>query len=186
MKLLKVHVHNYRHLKDVSLTFEPDLYPQVFAIGSENGGGKSTLLQLVFTLLHCAPHPNLHKFVTNAIQHMKSSLENLEEKIHQIIDIELMDKNEVILISYLLYPAGLPYQENIENPSIGDAINSISLAKSLKNKISSLNSDKSENLQRLSTKYAVPKASPFYSRSDKKNRINVRSRTKNPSNVEKY
>jgi predicted ATPase len=155
MKLLKVHVHNYRHLKDVSLTFEPDLYPQVFAIGSENGGGKSTLLQLVFTLLHCAPHPNLHKFVTNAIQHMKSSLENLEEKIHQIIDIELMDKNEVILISYLLYPAGLPYQENIENPSIGDAINSISLAKSLKNKINSLNLDKNENLQRLDKQYAL-------------------------------
>lgn len=159
MKLLKVHVHNYRHLKDVSLTFEPDLYPQVFAIGSENGGGKSTLLQLVFTLLHCTPHPNLHKFVTNAIQHMKSSLENLEEKIHQIIDIELMDKNEIILISYLLYPAGSQDEENIENLSIGGAVDLIALAKSLKNKINSLNLDKNENLRQLNAKYAVLKSS---------------------------
>lgn len=155
MKLLKVHVHNYRHLKDVSLTFEPDLYPQVFAIGSENGGGKSTLLQLVFTLLHCAPHPNLHEFVTNAIQHMKSSLENWEEKIYQIIDIELMDKNEIISISYVLYPAGSQDKGNIENLSIYDAIDLISLAKSLKNKINSLNLIKDENLRRLDVKYAV-------------------------------
>jgi predicted ATPase/glutaredoxin len=155
MKLLKVHVHNYRHLKDVSLTFEPDLYPQVFAIGSENGGGKSTLLQLIFTLLHCAPHPNLHKFVTNAIQHMKSSLENLEEKIHQIIDIELMDKNEIILISYLLYPSGSQDKENTEKLSIYSAIDLISLAKSLKNKISSLNLNKNENLRYLDMEYAL-------------------------------
>jgi energy-coupling factor transporter ATP-binding protein EcfA2 len=160
MKLLKVHVHNYRHLKDVSLTFEPDLYPQVFAIGSENGGGKSTLLQLVFTLLHCAPHSNLHKFVINAIQHMKSSLENLEDKIHQIIDIELMDKNEIILISYLLYPAGSQDEENIENLSIGGAVDLIALAKSLKNKINSLNLDKNENLRQLNlAKYAVLRSS---------------------------
>jgi len=155
MKLLKVHVHNYRHLKDVSLTFEPDLYPQVFAIGSENGGGKSTLLQLVFTLLHCAPHSNLHKFVINAIQHMKSSLENLEDKIHQILDIKLMDKNEIISISYLLYPAGSQYEENIENMSISGAIDLISLAKSLKAKIDSLNLDKEEHLQFLDPNFVV-------------------------------
>jgi len=159
MKLLKVHVHNYRHLKDVSLTFEPDLSPQVFAIGSENGGGKSTLLQLIFTLLHCAPHTNLHKFVTNAIQHMKSSLENWEEKIHQIIDIELMDKNEIILISYLLYPLGSQDKENIENLSICDAIDVVFLAKSLKNKINSLNLDKNENLRRLDIKYTTANSS---------------------------
>ena len=160
MKLLKVHVHNYRHLKDVSLTFEPDLYPQVFAIGSENGGGKSTLLQLVFTLLHCAPHSNLHKFVINAIQHMKSSLENLEDKIHQILDIELMDKNEIISISYLLYPAGSQDEENIENLSIDGAVDLIALAKSLKNKINSLNLYKNENLKRLGMDYPLPKSSP--------------------------
>ncbi|MEA5480194.1 AAA family ATPase [Pseudanabaena galeata UHCC 0370] len=139
MKLLKVHVHNYRHLKDVSLTFEPDLYPQVFAIGSENGGGKSTLLQLIFTLLHCAPHPNLHKFVTNAIQHMKGSLEGWEKKIHQVIDVNLIDKDgKNISISYSLYPESLQVPDSIENLSISDAISLIFQAKSLEDEMVSL------------------------------------------------
>ncbi len=116
MKLLKVHVHNYRHLKDVSLTFEPDLYPQVFAIGSENGGGKSTLLQLIFTFLHCTPHPELHKFAINAIQHMNGSFEEWDEKIHQIIDIDLLDKdNNKISISYFLYPINSSAPEKLGN-----------------------------------------------------------------------
>lgn len=145
MKLLKVHVHNYRHLKDVSLTFEPDLYPQVFAIGSENGGGKSTLLQLIFTLLRCAPHPNLHGFATNAIQHMKSSLENWEKKIHQIIDINLMDKDgKNISISYLLYPEILQVANSIENLSTSDAISLIFQAKSLEDEMIYLNLGKEQ------------------------------------------
>jgi predicted ATP-dependent endonuclease of OLD family len=139
MKLLKVHVHNYRHLKDVSLTFEPDLYPQVFAIGSENGGGKSTLLQLVFTLLHCAPDPELYEFAVNAIQHMKGSLEDWEPKIHPVIDIELLDKDgKNISISYLLYPVGLHEPENIEEFSIFDAIYLLFQADLLKGEIRSL------------------------------------------------
>jgi predicted ATPase len=139
MKLLKVHVHNYRHLKDVSLTFEPDLYPQVFAIGSENGGGKSTLLQLIFTFLHCTPHSKLHKFAINAIQHMKSTLEYWEEKIHQIIDIDLLDKDgKTISISYLLYPVSSQEPENPENLSIYDAIHLLFKAELLKKQIISL------------------------------------------------
>jgi len=139
MKLLKVHVHNYRHLKDVSLTFEPDLYPQVFAIGSENGGGKSTLLQLIFTFLHCTPHSKLHKFAINAIQHMKSALEYWEEKIHQIIDIDLLDKEgKNISISYLLYPVSSHEPEDLENLSIYDAMHLLFKAELLRKQISSL------------------------------------------------
>lgn len=52
MKLLRVQVPNFRGLKNVDISFEPDLNPQVFPLGSLNGGGKSTLLQLIFILLH--------------------------------------------------------------------------------------------------------------------------------------
>lgn len=54
MKLLKVLVPNFRNLKNVELTFEPSLKPAVFPICSENGGQKSTLLQLIFVLLTCS------------------------------------------------------------------------------------------------------------------------------------
>ena len=53
MRLLRVQVPEFRALKDVDISFEPDFTPQVFPLGSLNGGGKSTLLQLIFVLLHC-------------------------------------------------------------------------------------------------------------------------------------
>jgi ABC-type Mn2+/Zn2+ transport system ATPase subunit len=53
MHLKRIRVPNFRVLKDVDISFEPDLVPQIFPLGSINGGGKSTLLQLIFTLLHC-------------------------------------------------------------------------------------------------------------------------------------
>jgi AAA domain, putative AbiEii toxin, Type IV TA system len=53
MHLKRIRVPNFKVLKDVDISFEPDIVPQIFPLGSVNGGGKSTLLQLVFTLLHC-------------------------------------------------------------------------------------------------------------------------------------
>jgi len=52
MRLLRVQVPEFRALKDVDISFEPEFTPQVFPLGSLNGGGKSTLLQLMFVLLH--------------------------------------------------------------------------------------------------------------------------------------
>lgn len=52
MRLLRVQVPEFRALKDVDISFEPDFTPQVFPLGSLNGGGKSTLLQLIFILLN--------------------------------------------------------------------------------------------------------------------------------------
>jgi predicted ATP-dependent endonuclease of OLD family len=54
MHLKRIRVPNFRVLKDIDISFEPDLVPQIFPLGSINGGGKSTLLQLIFTLLHCS------------------------------------------------------------------------------------------------------------------------------------
>lgn len=53
MRLKRVRVPDFRVLKDIDISFETDLVPQIFPLGSINGGGKSTLLQLIFTLLHC-------------------------------------------------------------------------------------------------------------------------------------
>lgn len=53
MHLKRIRVPNFRVLKDIDISFESDLVPRIFPLGSINGGGKSTLLQLIFTLLHC-------------------------------------------------------------------------------------------------------------------------------------
>ncbi|MDJ0842693.1 AAA family ATPase [Crocosphaera sp.] len=65
MKLLKISVPNFRNLQNVELTFEPSLKPAVFPIGSENGGGKSTLLQLIFVLLTCSLDDNKNIYLSN-------------------------------------------------------------------------------------------------------------------------
>ncbi|MCK4493082.1 MAG: AAA family ATPase [Methylococcales bacterium] len=67
MKLLRVQVPNFRVLKNVDISFEPDFTPQVFPLGSLNGGGKSTLLQLIFVLLHCSAHKERHQFIANML-----------------------------------------------------------------------------------------------------------------------
>jgi predicted ATPase len=67
MKLLRVQVPNFRALKDVDISFEPDFVPNIFPIGSQNGGGKSTLLQLLFVLLHCSTDSKKKDFVRNIL-----------------------------------------------------------------------------------------------------------------------
>jgi predicted ATP-binding protein involved in virulence len=67
MRLLRVQVPNFRALKDVDISFEPDFVPNIFPIGSQNGGGKSTLFQLIFILLHCASNHDRHGYIKNLL-----------------------------------------------------------------------------------------------------------------------
>jgi hypothetical protein len=68
MFLKRIQVPDFRVLKNVDITFDPQLEPRVFPLGSQNGGGKSTLLQLIFVLLHCAIDPEKFHLVENLLQ----------------------------------------------------------------------------------------------------------------------
>jgi predicted ATPase len=85
MHLLRVQVPDFRGLKDIDITFEKDFDPKIFPLGSQNGGGKSTLLQLIFVLLHCSVDEKKKPFLENLLQGFKILGE--EEKILAIIDI---------------------------------------------------------------------------------------------------
>jgi len=67
MHLLRVQVPDFRVLKEVDITFEQAFNPNVFPLGSLNGGGKSTFLQLIFVLLHCSAHSERHQFIANML-----------------------------------------------------------------------------------------------------------------------
>ena len=67
MKLLQVQVPDFRVLKDVDIKFDRKFVPNIFPLGSLNGGGKSTLLQLVFVLLHCCTNPERHHYIGNLL-----------------------------------------------------------------------------------------------------------------------
>jgi len=54
MFLKRIQIEKFRVLENVYFEFKQRFTPTIFPLGSLNGGGKSTLLQLVFTLLHCS------------------------------------------------------------------------------------------------------------------------------------
>lgn len=67
MHIQRIQVPNFRVLQNVDITFEKDFMPRIFPLGSLNGGGKSTLLQLVFILLHCSAHEDRKRYIQNLL-----------------------------------------------------------------------------------------------------------------------
>ncbi|MEG4121251.1 AAA family ATPase [Microcoleus sp. N9_B4] len=86
MHLLRVQVPDFRGLKDIDITFEKDFFPKIFPLGSQNGGGKSTLLQLIFVLLHCSVDDAKKPFLQNLLQGFKVA-DGEEKRVLALIDI---------------------------------------------------------------------------------------------------
>ncbi|MEG3841942.1 AAA family ATPase [Microcoleus sp. herbarium14] len=109
MHLLRVQVPDFRGLKNIDITFEKDFFPSIFPLGSQNGGGKSTLLQLIFVLLHCSVDEDKKPFLQNLLQGLKVS-EGEDKRVLAIIDIWDGKKivnleffyNKISILKYLL------------------------------------------------------------------------------------
>ena len=99
MHLLRVQVPDFRVLKDIDITFEQAFNPNVFPLGSLNGGGKSTLLQLIFILLHCSAHSERHQFIVNMLERVGIS-EGKNSKL--LARFELIDDDEKIELEFTL------------------------------------------------------------------------------------
>ncbi|MHC5596083.1 MAG: AAA family ATPase [Nostoc sp.] len=100
MKLLRVQVPDFRILKNVDITFEPEFIPSIFPLGSQNGGGKSTLLQLIFVLLHCSSDSEKKEFVKNILYGFTIN-NNSNKRVLAIIDIWNEDK--IVQLEFLSY-----------------------------------------------------------------------------------
>jgi ABC-type dipeptide/oligopeptide/nickel transport system ATPase component len=100
MHLKRIVVPDFRVLKDVDISFEPDLVPRIFPLGSLNGGGKSTLLQLIFTLLHCPGKLNRLPY----LQNMLDGFEVDPELGHRLLaSIELILDDRELNLDFLCY-----------------------------------------------------------------------------------
>ena len=100
MRLLRVQVPDFRVLKNIDLSFEKDFFPQIFPIGSQNGGGKSTLLQLIFILLHCSGDPEKIEYVVNLL-HRCQLEDELDQKTLAIFEI-LTDNREEVKLDFFI------------------------------------------------------------------------------------
>jgi predicted ATPase len=98
MHLTRIQIPEFRALKNVDITFEKDFTPKVFPLGSENGGGKSTLLQLIFVLLHCANHSDKSAFVENMLARYR-----LPEGVNQqtLAKMDIWDGEKTVQIEFL-------------------------------------------------------------------------------------
>jgi len=88
MQLRRVEIIKYRNFENVVIDFEKSEFPNVFSIASKNGGGKSTLLQFIFILLHCFMDKNKHGYIKNLLKEFSESdtNNNIELVVFEIYD----------------------------------------------------------------------------------------------------
>jgi predicted ATP-dependent endonuclease of OLD family len=118
MHLQRVQVPDFRVLKDVDITFEKNFNPRVFPLGSQNGGGKSTLLQLIFVLLHCSANPDRHFAIQNLLGdfHLQDGEEERTLAIMDVWNGELLVQLEFFVCgsSYLQQKYNIDSSQDID------------------------------------------------------------------------
>lgn len=100
MHLQRIQVPDFRVLKDVDITFEKEFVPRIFPLGSQNGGGKSTLLQLIFVLLHCSTEHDRKVFLENMLNGFKI-YKNSDKRVLAVVDI--LDGNKEVKLNFFSY-----------------------------------------------------------------------------------
>ncbi len=151
MHLQRVQVPDFRVLKDIDITFEKDFFPRIFPLGSLNGGGKSTLLQLIFILLHCSADAEKHKFIRNLLERF-SIPEGVDKKT--LATFEIWDGEKIVNLefftcqdSYIKQLTNLTFDEE-DKDVVNSSIELPKIENWLRNK-QSINFRKKNYLERL-------------------------------------
>ncbi|MEG3438165.1 hypothetical protein V0288_13635 [Pannus brasiliensis CCIBt3594] len=86
MRLLRVRVPDFRALKNLDIAFERKFVPNIFSIDGQSTSAKSTLLQIIFILLHCSGDPGKAKFFQRLLEHFDFDSEQKTVAIFEIWD----------------------------------------------------------------------------------------------------
>lgn len=100
MHIQRIQVPDFRALKNVDITFEKEFTPRIFPLGSQNGGGKSTLLQLIFVLLHCAGNPERVEFIQNLLHGFDV---NDESGKRTLAIIDICDGSKTVKLDFFIW-----------------------------------------------------------------------------------
>ena len=122
MHLQRVQVPDFRVLKDIDISFEKEFSPRIFPLGSLNGGGKSTLLQLIFILLYCSADPEKHEFIRNLLAHFDVPKHSEQRTIAKF---EIWDGTKAVSLEFFVCQgfylgALLFFEKNLEEEDIND------------------------------------------------------------------
>jgi len=100
MYLSRVQIPNFRILKDIDLSFEHEFIPHIFPVASLNGGGKSTLLQLIFILLHCSGKTERLPYLKNMLEGIKSFSFDNE---FTLATFDILHKGKSVSVEFLIW-----------------------------------------------------------------------------------
>ena len=101
MKLKRVEIIKYKNFENIIIDFENNSkFPNVFSIASENGGGKSMFLQLIFTMLHSFIDENKKKYINNLLEDYNHKIDN---KI-DFIKFEIIHSDKIYYLEFFLTP----------------------------------------------------------------------------------
>ena len=78
MQLRRVEIIKYRNFENVIIDFEKSNFPNVFSIASKNGGGKSTLIQFIFIILHCFLDEERKQYIINLLDEFSDITKDME------------------------------------------------------------------------------------------------------------
>ena len=99
MRIKKVEIIKYKNFENVIIDFEKnDKFPDIFSVASKNGGGKSTLLQFIFILLHCFMDNSKKQYIKNLLDIYQDITEELE-----FVKFIISHNNEEYNLNFLLY-----------------------------------------------------------------------------------
>ncbi|MTJ06337.1 AAA family ATPase [Anabaena sp. UHCC 0204] len=99
MHLQRIQVPDFRALKNVDISFEKEFTPRIFPLGSQNGGGKSTLLQLIFVLLHCAGNADRVEFIQNLLHGFQV---NDESGKRTLAIVDIWDGSKTVKLDFFI------------------------------------------------------------------------------------
>jgi predicted ATP-binding protein involved in virulence len=174
MQLRRVEIIKYRNFENVVIDFEKSDFPNVFSIASKNGGGKSTLLQFIFIMLHCIVDEDRHSYMENILEKRINNISLYDELLAQdkIINNEEV---HISLINFIFEEKKNKYNLNLELWSM----NSDNIIV-LKTNIST------EQLIKLSNSIylTVPDAQPLHFLSEKDDKEEMRKNLPNFSTYE--
>jgi predicted ATPase len=109
MFLKKIYIEKFRVLKNIEIQFEKEFTPTIFPLGSLNGGGKSTLLQLVFTLLHCSFNEKRHQYLVNLL----STLTLSKQDTTTLAKFDLLHDDKEFYLEFILADNHFEVQNNV-------------------------------------------------------------------------
>jgi predicted ATP-binding protein involved in virulence len=99
MQLRRVEIIKYRNFENIVIDFEKSNFPNVFSIASKNGGGKSTLLQFIFIMLHCFMDDKKKVYIEKLLHIFSNAKEKIElvkfiiEENNQVYNLEFSIMN---------------------------------------------------------------------------------------------